>query len=112
MQQLIDQGCDLMNNAKWGFGMAPLKSITDLKNKQALRKVKKFVIGEDIVEFDTLPENISLVKGLFNRVIKQDQWDWCTLTIRLTDIWKTLSDLCEIFEMPYLITTTIWEKKA
>lgn len=70
-----------MNNAKWGFGMAPLKPITDLKNKQALREVKKFVIGEDIVDFDTLPENISLVKGLFNRVIKQDQWDWFTVNM-------------------------------
>ena len=61
--------------------MAPLKPITDLKNKQALREVKKFVIGEDIVDFDTLPENISLVKGLFNRVIKQDQWDWFTVNM-------------------------------
>ena len=61
--------------------MAPLKPTTDLKNKQALREVKKFVIGEDIVNFDTLSENISLVKGLFNRVIKQDQWDWFTVNM-------------------------------
>ena len=27
----------------------------------------------------TILDDISIVKGLFNRIIKQDQWDWFTV---------------------------------
>lgn len=72
-----------MNTPKWGFGMAPLKDSTDLKNRTAIQAVKDFFIGENVVDFEILPDSISWVKGIFNRVILQDQWDWFTVNMYL-----------------------------
>ena len=69
------------NIQKWGFGMAPLKPDTDQANRKALVAVKNFVNGEDSAKLDTICEDISKVKGLFNRVAKQDQWDWFTINM-------------------------------
>lgn len=73
-----------MGNApKWGFGMAPLKCTTEEKNKKALISVKNFVSGTGIFDIACLPDDISWVKGIFNRVVKQDQWDWFTINMYL-----------------------------
>ena len=81
-----------MNKApKWGFGMAPLKSETEAKNRKAVLSVKHFVEGTGTFELESLLENISWVKGIFNRVVKQDQWDWfyCKYVFGLSPIFST-----------------------
>ena len=60
---------------KWGFGMAPLKSSIAEQNKKAIIIVKDFIIGTGSINLRILPDEISWVKGMFNRIIKQDQWD-------------------------------------
>ena len=66
---------------KWGFGMAPLKPSTAYSNRKAIVATKNFVNGEGTTKLDTICEDISKVKGLFNRVVKQDQWDWFTVNM-------------------------------
>lgn len=66
---------------KWGFGMAPFKPSTVYSNRKAIVAVKNFVNGEGTTKLDTISEDISKVKGLFNRVVKQDQWDWFTVNM-------------------------------
>jgi len=62
---------------KYGFGMAPTKS--NLQEKRSgwvnslLGQMEK--PSEEVVS----PEAVSEVKGLFNRVVRQDQWDWFTV---------------------------------
>ena len=63
---------------KWGFGMSPFKPETKRKYETAIKSVKAFIEGNGIVN-ETLLDNISTVKGLFNRTEKQDQWDWFTV---------------------------------
>ena len=72
-----------MSTVKWGFGMAPLKPSTESKNRAALSIVQAFIVGSSYINFETLPDNISWVKGIFNRVIRQDQWDWFTVNMYL-----------------------------
>lgn len=67
--------------AKWGFGMAPIKSTTNTMNRRALSNVINFVSGVNIANYSTLLDDISRVKGLFNRIIKQNQWDWFTVNM-------------------------------
>lgn len=83
-----------MNTVKWGFGMAPLKPSTESKNRAALSIVQAFVVGNSYINFETLPDNISWVKGIFNRVIQQDQWDWFTVNMYLD--YPPLHDLLMI----------------
>ena len=71
------------NIQKWGFGMAPFKTKTAQRNRDALIAVKNFVNGEGTVNLNTLIDDISSVKGIFNRVIRQDQWDWFTVNMYL-----------------------------
>lgn len=66
---------------KWGFGMAPLKNAADEENRIALNNVRLFVIENKILHPNRFPNDISTVKGLFSRVIKQDQWDWFTINM-------------------------------
>lgn len=66
---------------KWGFGMAPLKEQTDYRNRKALVQVSDFVQGKMISGKAPILDQISVVKGLFNRVMRQDQWDWFTINM-------------------------------
>ncbi len=66
---------------KWGFGMAPLKEKTNQQNREAIIQVKDFVLGNIGTGKTPLADQISIVKGLFNRVIRQDQWDWFTVNM-------------------------------
>ena len=68
---------------KWGFGMAPLKPNTAQKNKNAIASVLVFVEGTGSINPKSFVDDISWVKGIFNRVIKQDQWDWFTVNMYL-----------------------------
>lgn len=64
-------------NQKWGFGMAPLKSKTEYKYKKAVYSVYKIL--KECEYKETLTDDISVFKGLVNRCIRQDQWDWFTV---------------------------------
>ena len=58
--------------------MAPLKPQTEQSNKHAIEIVCNYVIDDTQgIRVDVVDE-ISVVKGIFNRVVKQDQWDWFT----------------------------------
>ena len=81
---------------KWGFGMAPLKPNTARNNRRALVSVKNYVNGEGTTNLDTITEDISWVKGLFNRVVKQDQWDWFTVNMYFD--YPTHKDLVSIVD--------------
>lgn len=69
--------------SKWGFGMAPIKKTVDQQNRRALENVRNFVSGQACASLENLLEDLSIVKGLFKRTIKQDQWDWFTVYMYL-----------------------------
>ena len=62
--------------AKWGFGFAPFKLETLEKNKRALTNVRSCTLQNQYTLDST--EDISIAKGLFNRIVREDQWDWFT----------------------------------
>lgn len=64
---------------KWGFGMAPLKPLLEQKNRQALKNIRNFVLGNNTIYGNDFLDELSRTKGLFNRIVKQDQWDWFTV---------------------------------
>lgn len=63
---------------KWGFGAAPFKSEAYKKNKAAIKFVLSFIDKQSVEKNVDICNEISIVKGLFNRIIRQDQWDWFT----------------------------------
>lgn len=63
---------------KWGFGMAPLKPETRQGRLDAALSVRDFILSNDAAGQRPLLINLSEVKGLFNRTVRQDQWDWFT----------------------------------
>lgn len=64
---------------KRGFGAAPFKPDILNKNKAALKYVLNYIDDQQIKENIDICGEISIVKGLFNRIIRQDQWDWFTV---------------------------------
>lgn len=68
---------------KWGFGMAPLKEKAEKENRKAIESVRSFVVGDNKIHSGNILEELSIVKGVFNRAIKQDQWDWFTVYMYL-----------------------------
>jgi len=70
------------NTSKWGFGMAPISSRMRRRYDDAVQT------GLDVVEGNLLFEEIDLshlseLKGMFNRCLRQDQWDWFTVFTEL-----------------------------
>jgi hypothetical protein len=60
---------------KWGFGMAPPKAEVQ---RARIAAVITVLIDNESISL-TIPEaleHISIVKGLFNRIAREDQWDW------------------------------------
>lgn len=86
---------------KWGFGAAPLKENQENRYKDNLTVVLEYIHNTSLPVSESLLNSISEVKGLFNRIIKQDQWDWFTvnmyfdypLNYELVKIVCLLSDL-------------------
>jgi T5orf172 domain len=65
---------------KWGFGMAPPKTLMQQNRLIAARYVCSVIDGDADPKTDIQKlEHISTVKGLFTRVFKEDQWDWFTV---------------------------------
>jgi hypothetical protein len=66
---------------KWGFGMAPPKSDTHAERVAAARVVLALISSPSPNEHAL--DALSIVKGMFNRVHRQDQWDWFTVAGQL-----------------------------
>lgn len=67
-----------MNVPKWGFGSAPLKPEVYDKRCYAIHDMLN-LLQDAYVEKSAICESISTIKGLLNRIVKQDQWDWFTV---------------------------------
>jgi len=61
--------------AKYGFGMAPISSRMQGRYDFAVETVKGLLEG-DPLDDETVLEALSEFKGMLNRCIRQDQWDW------------------------------------
>ena len=69
---------------KWGFGMAPPKQKTQVLRFQACETLLKLLSSRkfsDLTEQEL--EAISVVKGMFNRTVRKDQWDWFSVLAQL-----------------------------
>jgi len=60
---------------KWGFGMAPISSNIRRRYDAAVQVVNDFMNGEPTEE-ETLLNGLSELKGMFNRYVRKDQWDY------------------------------------
>ena len=58
---------------KWGFGMAPISARMQNRYDCAVESVIGYIENVDMV---INIEDISELKGMFNRCVRQDQWDW------------------------------------
>ncbi|RAK69434.1 GIY-YIG nuclease family protein [Hymenobacter edaphi] len=58
---------------KWGFGMAPISKVMQGRYDYAVESMLKF-ISDGSCDLD--PDYISELKGMFNRCVRKDQWDW------------------------------------
>ena len=63
---------------KWGFGMAPISSRMRERYNGAVQTVSDFMAGKLTPE-EVSPESFSELKGMLNRCVRQDQWDWFTV---------------------------------
>ena len=71
----------IMKIPKWGFGMAPLTPNIEKSYRKSIVSVQNFVGESKVVISKDLTDDISKVKGLFNRIKRQDQWDWFTVNM-------------------------------
>lgn len=67
---------------KWGFGMAPLSEVMQARYEQAVNSVPS-VLCNNLSLAEVSLDSISELKGMLNRCIRQDQWDWFTVHDRL-----------------------------
>jgi hypothetical protein len=68
---------DLRVGATWGFGMAPIKPASQREREAATKAVVSSLGGAWATP--DLPAHLSIVKGLYTRTWRQDQWDWFTV---------------------------------
>ena len=64
--------------AKWGFGMAPISRRMRERYDNAIQHLADLVGGSLSMQ-ELVPELISEAKGMVNRCIREDQWDWFTV---------------------------------
>lgn len=66
------------NISKWGFGMAPISQRMRERYDLAVQSILEIIFDTTCrVDFDI--NQISELKGMFNRCIREDQWDWFTV---------------------------------
>ncbi len=80
---------------KWGFGMATVKPEVLERRRYSVRMLIRLLESidarqEEFVSSEWL-EHISVVKGLFTRTYKKDQWDWFTTYESLGRPSKTIA---------------------
>jgi hypothetical protein len=69
---------------KWGFGLAPPKTALGLQRRKSAEQLLKILERrEELIGSKIVLDAISEVKGLFNRVVRQDQWDWFSVARQL-----------------------------
>ena len=61
--------------AKWGFGMAPISTRMRQRYDNAVQTGLNFLESRD-VDVEVNIDDFSELKGMFNRCLRQDQWDW------------------------------------
>ena len=63
------------NISKWGFGMAPISQTMRERYDLAIQSIFQLMIDKShLIDFDI--NCLSELKGMFNRCIREDQWDW------------------------------------
>jgi len=100
-----DQERGIAKVAKWGFGCAPMKPKTIHKNKRALSQVLNYIMGIDLARGVVITDEISIVKGLFNRILRQDQWDWFTTNMYFD--YPRVGDISAIVDSLILLRKSI-----
>lgn len=60
---------------KWGFGMAPISSRMRRRYDAAVQVVSDLMNGVPTEE-ETVLNGLSELKGMFNRYVRKDQWDY------------------------------------
>lgn len=68
--------------AKWGFGMAPISARMRRRYDTAVQAALDFLDG-NMEPQDVDLALLSELKGMFNRCIRQDQWDWFSVFVEL-----------------------------
>lgn len=85
---------------KWGFGMAPISKNMMARYNSAVASMVHLLSNPDDALVINL-DDISELKGMFNRSIKKDQWDWFSVFVRLgepkfSDCRQIVSSLSEL----------------
>ena len=79
---------------KWGFGMAPIKPEVQENRHKCVKELLNMINNKKIdsnYEDNSGTGFLSEVKGLFNRIKRQDQWDWFTVYQQFGHPGTTLS---------------------
>ena len=63
------------NIAKWGFGMAPISSRMRQRYDRAVQTTLDLLYGNP-VDPQIVADALSELKGMFNRCVRKDQWDY------------------------------------
>lgn len=93
--------------AKWGFGMAPISERMQKRYDDAVQTTLDLFDGNLSFEEVNL-DAISELKGMFNRCIRQDQWDWFSVFTELGTPPYPL--MCRIVEELVNLRSAIKEK--
>ncbi len=82
---MVGEGDEAVRIAqKWGFGLAPIKPAIALQRQQSVNAVLDLLRDRPPAAADpAVLDHLSVVKGLYTRAYKQDQWDWFT-------VWRQL----------------------
>jgi hypothetical protein len=65
----------------WGFGCAPFKPATLDAYTKALSQLMMYIYHQELAAGISITDEASIVKGMFNRIKRQDQWDWFTVNM-------------------------------
>ena len=63
------------NIPKWGFGMAPISSRMRRRYDRAVQTIFDLLNGNP-ADPDVVLSDVSELKGMFNRCVRKDQWDY------------------------------------
>ncbi|MEG4997848.1 leucine-rich repeat domain-containing protein [Microcoleus sp. B4-D4] len=68
-------------NPKWEFGRAPISVTMQGRYNYTVQSMIDFLEGNATIE-EIEPDKISELKGMFNRCLRKDQWDWLSVFAR------------------------------
>lgn len=79
---------------KWGFGMSQPKPRTQRERTESCEVLVEAISALEIpLATKSVLDAASVVKGLFNRVVREDQWDWFTVSRQLGHPSRRISDV-------------------